>query len=79
MLDKATLRSEIKQVFKDEQAEEQDANASLDRIAAKLANAIEKFVKSGTVTVQAGINVSTTGTAAAQTGSTTGTGTGTIS
>lgn len=47
--------------------------------AEQLATLIENFVKSGKVTVQTGISVSTTGSASAQTGTTTSTGTGTIS
>lgn len=42
------------------------------KFADGLADAIDAFVKTGEV--QPGINVSTTGTAAAQTGATTGTG-----
>lgn len=78
-LDKTSLEAAIKDAFKSEQTEEGDANASLDRIAGKLATAIDAFVKTGTVTVSAGIPVSTAGTAAAQTGATTGPGTGAIS
>lgn len=50
-----------------------------DDIISKMADAIEEFVKSGTVTVDAGIPVSTAGSAAAQTGETTASGTGSIS
>lgn len=50
-----------------------------DDIISKMADAIEKYVKSGTVTVAAGIPVSTAGSAAAQTGATTAPGTGSIS
>ncbi len=56
------------------------ANAgSYEDFAQGLANAIITFVKACEVTVAAGIPVSTTGSAAAQTGATTATGTGTIS
>lgn len=48
-----------------------DGASSIDNIAAKLATAIDTFVKSGTVTT----TVATTGSASAQTG----TGTGYIS
>lgn len=75
---KEILKQEIKQAFLEEQTETHNHNASLERIATKLSNAIDKFVKSGTVTVASGIAVSTTGTAYAQTGATTSTGTGTI-
>lgn len=54
-------------------------NDSIEEYAERLASLIDAFVKSGEVTVQAGISVSTAGTAAAQTGSTTSVGTGTIS
>ena len=40
---------------------------------------IDTWIKTGTVTVQAGIPVSTAGSPTAQTGATTGPGTGTIS
>ena len=52
---------------------------SIEEYAERLASLIVTLVKSGEVTVKAGISVSTAGTAAAQTGSTTSTGTGTIS
>ena len=52
---------------------------SMEEYAERLASLINDFVKSGEVTVKAGISVSTAGTAAAQTGSTTSVGTGTIS
>ena len=49
-----------------------------EQFAQGLANIIETAIKSGTVTVAAGIPVATAGTAAAQTGATTAPGTGTI-
>nr|DAJ37720.1 MAG TPA: hypothetical protein [Bacteriophage sp.]DAM68953.1 MAG TPA: hypothetical protein [Bacteriophage sp.]DAN65691.1 MAG TPA: hypothetical protein [Caudoviricetes sp.] len=52
---------------------------SIEEYAERLASLIVTLVKSGEVTVKAGISVSTAGTAAAQTGSTTSVGTGTIS
>ena len=54
-------------------------DASMEEYAERLASLINDFVKSGEVTVKAGISVSTAGTAAAQTGSTTSVGMGTIS
>ncbi len=78
-LNKIALKQEIKQAFKDEQTEEHDADKSLERIAEKLANAIDKFVKSGTVTTPAGVAVATVGSPSAQTGATTVPGIGTIS
>lgn len=50
-----------------------------DEFAGKLAAAIDKYIKTATVTVAAGIAVSTTGSPTAQTGATTAPGTGTIS
>ena len=54
-------------------------DTSMEEYAERLASLINDFVKSGEVTVKAGISVSTAGTAAAQTGSTTSVGMGTIS
>jgi len=45
----------------------------------KMVDAIDEYIKGATVTVAAGIPVSTAGSAAAQTGTTTSPGTGTIS
>ncbi|MDR1756101.1 MAG: hypothetical protein LBR65_03950 [Culturomica sp.] len=50
-----------------------------DEIAGKLAAAFDKYIKTATVTVAAGIAVSTAGSPSAQTGATTAPGTGTIS
>jgi hypothetical protein len=78
-LDKTTLKNEIQAAFDAESDVEVNPAEARARIATKLSEAIDKFVKSGTVTVASGIAVSTTGTAAAHTGATTATGTGTIS
>jgi hypothetical protein len=51
---------------------------AIEEYANRLADLIDTFVKTGTVTVATGILVSTTGSATAQTGSTTATGIGTI-
>ena len=72
------LKADIKSLLQ-EMTEETDSAAGLEKFAIKLSTAVEAYVKSGTVTVASGIPVSTTGSAAAQTGATTGTGTGTIS
>ena len=77
-LNTTALKSDIKNLLQAMTAET-DSAAGFDKFANELGAAIEKFVKSGTVTVEAGIPVSTTGSAAAQTGSTTGPGKGTIS
>ena len=65
------LKAKIKAAFEAEQSEEQDHNASLDRISDKLATAIIYEILQLTVTVCAGIPVSTVGSATAQTGATT--------
>lgn len=55
-------------VFTNEQTEETDPNASVQRLANGIANAVEDFVKSGDVKV----TVTTTGSATAQSGTGTG-------
>ena len=50
-----------------------------DDIIDKMVEAIDKYIKGATITVAAGIPVSTTGTSSAQSGETTATGTATIS
>lgn len=51
---------------------------SMEEYAERLASLIDTFVRSGEVTVQAGIAVTTAGTAASQTGATTSEGKGII-
>lgn len=70
MLNTAGLASDIKDLMTEFREKEEVSDTEF---ANKLALAIEKFVKTGTI--PAGIAVSTAGTAAAQTGATTGTGT----
>ena len=53
-------------------------DAGMEEYAERLASLIADFVKTGEVTVQPGIQVSTAGTAAAQSGATTSAGKGTI-
>jgi hypothetical protein len=74
-LNKAALKSGI-QALAQNIAENKGSYADF---ADGLADLIDTFVKTGTVTVAVGIPVATTGSAAAQTGATTATGTGTIS
>ncbi|MFQ6600142.1 hypothetical protein [Flavobacterium sp. C3NV] len=69
-LNKSGLEGSIKALLSEEKGKIDNAT-SIDNIAAKLASAIEIFVKSGTVNT----TVTTTGSAAAQTG----TGVGSIS
>ena len=53
-------------------------NSNTEEYAERLASLIDAFVRSGEVTVNPGISVSTAGTAAAQSGTTTSVGNGTI-
>lgn len=76
---KATLKNAIKSAFQDQTSKTDNPAAALDDLADKIATAIDAFVKSGTVTVSAGIPVATAGTAVSQTGATTSPATGTIS
>jgi len=85
-LETSALATKIKEAF-DRQSDKgisddkknKDMEKARKEIADEIAEAIETFVKSGTVTVDTGIAVSTTGSAAAQSGFTTSTGTGSIS
>ncbi|MFV0378349.1 MAG: hypothetical protein ACK5JD_13730 [Mangrovibacterium sp.] len=81
-LDKTALAAQFKSIFDGVSPEangETDPDTLRQKVANELADAIDAFVKSAKVTVAAGIPVSTTGTAAAQTGQTTSTGNATIS
>lgn len=71
-LDKNTLKTEIKAILSDMENKETD---SKDEFAQRLSEAIEKFVKSGTVTIATGIPVTTSGGS----GATSEQGMGTIS
>jgi hypothetical protein len=71
-LDKNTLKTEIKAILSDMENKEVD---SKEEFAQRLSDAIEAFVKSGTVTVATGIPVTTS----SGSGSTSGEGTGSIS
>lgn len=81
------LRTSLTQGIKDALNQPIDETSNSDevkqRFAQNIANAIadgvDAWIKTATVTVQAGIPVSTSGSPTAQTGVTTGQGTGTIS
>ena len=75
-LNKPQLKNGIKALLADMETRNED---SKEVFATQLSNLIDAFVKSGTVTVSAGITVATTGSPTAQSGATTSTGTGTIS
>lgn len=81
-LNKATLKTTIKTGLAgiaNQMAAGTFTGSAADQIADIFADALDTYIKTATVTVSAGIPVSTTGTAAAQTGATTATGTGTLS
>ncbi|MCZ2140822.1 MAG: hypothetical protein LC096_05455 [Bacteroidia bacterium] len=75
---KANLKAAIKQAFLDQTTKTDNPQAAIDDVAGKIADAIDAFVKSATVTVAAGIPVATAGSATNQTGATTSTGSATI-
>lgn len=77
-LNKPQLQINIKSLLQQLQ-QVSDNDQALNQLSSGLSDLIDSYVKSATVTVAAGIPVSTSGTAAAQTGATTSTGTGTIS
>lgn len=75
-LNKQALQQGIIRLQQDMQCK---TDASMEEYAERFTSLIYDFVRSGEVTVAAGISVSTAGTATAQTGATNSTGTGTIS
>ena len=79
---KQLLKADIIDILDSPIDENSDDSEVKNNFATKLANAIgdrlDAWIKTGVVTVQPGIPVSTAGSAAAQTGATTGPGTGTI-
>lgn len=77
-LNRTGLEQELQAAFDAESEVEVDPAQARARMAKAIAEAVDSFVRSGTVTVASGIPVSTAGTAAAQTGATTAPGTGTI-
>jgi hypothetical protein len=70
-LTKATLKQQIAAAFENEKNSTDDPSVSIDRVSGAIADAVDAFVKSATITVAAGIPVTTAGTAVAQTGATT--------
>ena len=75
-LNKQALQQGIIRLQQDMQRK---TDASMEEYAERLASLINDFVRSGEVTVAAGISVSTAGTATAQSGATTSVGKGSIS
>ncbi len=71
MLNKTTLAQAIQKAFDDESDTDVDPAEARQRTAQKIADAIDTYIKAGTVNV----SVTTTGSATAQSG----TGVGTIS
>lgn len=70
MITPSRIKEKIKAVFR-RQSEQEDYETALDQISEDLANAICQEILELVVTVPAGIKVTTTGTATAQTGATT--------
>jgi len=75
MLDDATFKTNLKALLK----ENKESEKGSDHFAEKLVDLIKTYITGATVTVAAGIHVTTAGSATAQTGATDSTGTGTIS
>lgn len=75
---KADLAKGIKDLT-DELSKIEDKEEASTKLSEGLADLIDKYIKSATVTVDPGITVSTAGTAVSQTGATTSTGTGSLS
>lgn len=71
-----TLKSDILSLLT---SMREKTEVSDEEFAGQLAAAIDTYIKSATVTVAAGIAVSTSGSPTSQTGATTAPGTGTIS
>lgn len=80
---RTTLKAKIKEALDQPIDEKSDSEAVKNRFAENIANAIadgvDAWIKTATVTVAQGIPVSTAGSPTAQTGATTAPGTGTIS
>lgn len=70
MIDKLRLKMKIKDAFR-KQSEQEDYETALDEVSEDIATAICEEILELQVKVPAGIKVSTTGTATAQTGATT--------
>ncbi len=67
-LDKATLNTQIKKLLSDMRSREEVSDVEF---AERLSSMIDAYVKTATITVAAGIPVSTAGSPTAQTGATT--------
>lgn len=77
MLVKTNLEAEIKRLLN--ACKDKNSPKDSDYFAEQLAEIIDSYIKTAAVSVNAGIPVSTTGSATAQTGFTTSPGNGTIS
>ena len=80
---RTTLKQKIKEALGAPISNESDSEKVkqdfADSIANAVADGVDAWIKTATVTVTAGIPVATAGSPTAQTGATTGPGTGTIS
>jgi len=75
----ATLKTQIEAAFNAQSGKTENPEAAISDLANRLATAIDAYIRSATVTVSAGIPVSTAGSPTAQTGTTTAPGVGQIS
>lgn len=73
------LKTSLKSAISAIQCDPDNADAALDAFCEALANSIDAYIKTATVTVSPGIPVTTAGSPTTQTGATTGPGTGTLS
>ena len=76
---KADIKAAYEEVKKYDGSEGKTGDDAIEYLATKITEAVDKYLKSATVTVPAGVPVATAGSAAAQTGTTTAPGIGTIS
>lgn len=65
---KPTLYEDLLSIFEDEAKAQEAPEKSRERIAQKMTEAIDKFVRAGEIQVEAGISVSTSGGSGATTG-----------
>ena len=73
-LDKTSLTASIRQAFNDQRSNTDDPDGALDDLSSKIADAVDIFVKSGSVST----TVTTVVTCPTGAGSGTGSGTGNI-
>ena len=77
-LDKTSLKASIKQAFNDQRSNTNDPDGAIDDLASKIADAVDLFVKSGSVSTSVSTVITGTSPSGAVTGTGTGSGTGNI-